>query len=82
MACKTNSWYQVAAKWIGKTKNWDQVAIKCIRGKKKDWYQVAANWIGKVIQGLVQEQICSQIFSLGRFLDFQEAMQKCSQMTI
>ena len=46
---------------FGKTKNWYQVAAKCI-GKNKGWYQVAPNWIGKVIQGLIQEQIYMQIF--------------------
>ena len=42
------------------------------------------NWIGKVIQGLIQEQIAvhTNLFIIGRFLDFQEAMQRCNQMTI
>ena len=38
-----------------------QVAAKCIR-KNKDRFQVADSWIGKIIQGLIQEQVYTQIF--------------------
>ena len=34
---------------------------KCIR-KIKDQFQVADSWIGKIIQGLIQEQVYTQIF--------------------
>ena len=61
MACKNKGRYQSAAKWIGKTKNWYQVTAKCIR-KNKDWFQVADSWIGKIMQGLIQEQVYTQIF--------------------
>ena len=61
MACKNKGWYRSAAKWIGKIKNWYQVAAKCIR-KNKDWFQVADSSIGKIIQGLIQEQVYTQIF--------------------
>ena len=61
MACKNKGWYQSAAKWIGKTKNWYQVTAQCIR-KNKDRFQAADSWIGKIIQGLIQEQVYTQIF--------------------
>ena len=58
---KIKNWYQVAAKWIGKIKNWYQVAAKCIH-KNKDQFQVADSSICKIIQGLIQEQVYTQIF--------------------
>ena len=61
MACKNKGWYQSVAKWIGNTKNWYQLAAKCIR-KNKDRFQVADSWIEKIIQGLIQEQVYTQIF--------------------
>ena len=35
-------------------------AAKCIC-KNKDRFQVADSWIGKIIQGLIQEQVYTQI---------------------
>ena len=61
MACKNKGWYRSAAKWIDKIKNWYQAAAKCIR-KNKDWFKVADSSIGKIMQGLIQEQVYTQIF--------------------
>ena len=56
---------------------------KCIR-KNKDRFQVADSWIRKIIQGLIQEQVYTQIFlncHLAAFLHETKNL-KSGQMTI
>ena len=83
MACKNKGWYQSVDKWIGKTKNWYQIVAKCIH-KNNDRFQVADSWIGKIKQGLIQEQVYTQIFQnchLAAFLH-ENSNLKSGQMTI